>query len=77
MAASLMQDVVESQKMVKLDFLHFTNAPSEDALPDEINPLTNERHSHNESTLTMGNQERESDEQKEQGSRNYVIRFHW
>ena len=59
-------DVVESRKlflrkMVKLGFLHFTNAPTEDAvkaLPDDIDQPTNERRSktvvffHDESTFT-------------------------
>ena len=59
-------DVVESRKlflrkMVKLGFLHFTNAPTEDAvkaLPADINSLTKERHSktvvffHDKSTFT-------------------------
>ena len=43
-------DVVESRKlflhkMVKLGFLHFTNAPTEDALPDDVDPPTSERRS--------------------------------
>ena len=46
-------DVVESRKlflrkMVKLGFLHYTNAPTEDAvkaLPDDVDPPTSERRS--------------------------------
>ena len=59
-------DVIESRKlflrkMVKLGFLHFTNAPTEDAvkaLLDDIDSPTNERRSktvvffHDESTFT-------------------------
>ena len=53
-------DVVESRKMVKLGFLHFTNAPTEDAvkaLPADIDSPTNERRTktviffHDESTF--------------------------
>ena len=79
-------DVVEScrRKMVKLGFLHFTNAPTEDAvkaLPDDLDPPTNERRLktfmmrvHLQPMNTMGNEGRENDEEKEQGSRNHGIR---
>ena len=84
-------DVVEScklflHKMVKLRFLHFTNAPTEDAvraLPYDIDPPTNKKRSktvvffHDEGTFTANeDQLTQWVKEKEQGSRNHGVRFH-
>ena len=70
-------------KMCKLFFLHFTNAPTEDAVKDDIDSPTNERRSKTvvfESTFTANEDQptqwEMKGEEKEQGSSNHGIRLH-